>query len=154
MKKNTFVLISLLTAHVAFSQEVVSTQGDTYSNGTGHIDFTIGEVVIDTGTDGTNFITQGFHQSSWNYVGLEDHLPTYEAKVYPNPTSDYLTISATNFTGVSCSLFDAQGKLVTQVELNSEITTIEVKDLSLGAYSLILNNDSQLLKTFKLVKNQ
>jgi hypothetical protein len=46
------------------SQEVVSAQGDSYSNTSGSIDFTIGEVVINTGTDGNNDITQGFHQTN------------------------------------------------------------------------------------------
>ena len=32
------------------AQEVVATQGDTYSNATGTIDFTIGEMVINTVT--------------------------------------------------------------------------------------------------------
>ena len=42
--KNTIVLFSLLTTLSVSAQEVVSTQGDSYSNGTGSIDFTIGEV--------------------------------------------------------------------------------------------------------------
>ena len=154
MKKNTFVLISLLTTFTATSQEVVSTQGDSYSNGSGSIDFTIGEVVINTGTDGTNNITQGFHQTMWNYLGLEDHAPSYDVSLYPNPTSDYLNIKTSDFKDVSYSLYDAQGKLVLHNQLSSELTPIQVSHLSPGSYSVTLESQNQPLKTFKLIKNQ
>ena len=73
MKK--LLLLGLLLPAVSFGQEVISSQGDSYSNASGSVDFTIGEVVIATGTDGNNDLTQGFHQTNWNFVGLEDHNP-------------------------------------------------------------------------------
>ena len=42
MKKNALVLFSLLATISVSAQEVVSTQGDSYSNGTANMDFTIG----------------------------------------------------------------------------------------------------------------
>ena len=67
MKKNTLVLFSLLATGTVSAQEVVATQGGSYSNTSASIDFTIGEVIIATETDGTNDITQGFHQTNWNF---------------------------------------------------------------------------------------
>jgi len=153
MKKNTFVLISLLTTFTASSQEVVSTQGDSYSNGSGSIDFTIGEVIIDTGTDGTNDITQGFHQTNWNFAGLEDYAPDFEVTLFPNPTQDVLNIRTGTFEHITYTLYDAQGKLVLQEMLSAEQTPIQVSQLAPGSYSLTLNNETQNLKTFKLIKN-
>ena len=89
MIKNTLVLSLLLTTITVSAQEVVSTQGDSYSNASGSIDFTIGEVVIKTGTDGTNDITQGFHQTNWNFLGVEDHAPSYEATIFPTQQKMY-----------------------------------------------------------------
>jgi len=152
MIKNTFVLSMLLTTITATAQEVVSTQGDSYSNASGSIDFTIGEVVINTETDGTSNITQGFHQTNWNFVGLEDHAPSYEATIFPNPTSEVLNIRTSTFENVTYTLYDAQGKLVMQDILSSEQTPIQVGQLAPGNYSIFLNNETQNLKTFKLVK--
>ena len=152
MIKNTLVLSMLLATTTATAQEVVSTQGDSYSNGTANIDFTIGEVVINTGTDGTNDITQGFHQTNWNFLGVEDHAPSYEATIFPNPTSEVLNIRTSTFENVTYSLYDAQGKLVLQDKLSSEQTKIPVSNLATGSYSLILNNETQNLKTFKVIK--
>ena len=154
MLKNTLLFFSLLTSVCVSAQEVVATQGDSYTNSNGSIDFTIGEVVINTGTDGSNDLTQGFHQTNWNFVSIEDHVPSYEAIIFPNPTSEILTIRTSTFENVTYALYDAQGKLVIQDKLSSVQTPIQVSQLAPGAYSLILNNDAQNLKTFQLIKQQ
>ena len=153
MKKHTLVLFSLLATGTVSAQEVVSTQGDSYSNASGNIDFTIGELIIDTGTDGTNDITQGFHQTNWNFVGLDDNDPSYEATIFPNPTSELLNIRTSTFENVTYTLYDAQGKLILQDKLSAEQTPIQVSQLAPGNYSITLTNETQNLKTFKLVKS-
>ncbi|MFT6815612.1 MAG: hypothetical protein ACJAZ3_001522 [Sphingobacteriales bacterium] len=152
MKKKTLVLFSLFATISVSAQEVVSTQGDSYSNTSGSIDFTIGEVLINTGNDGT--LTQGFHQTNWKFLGVEDHAPSYEALIFPNPTEDILNIRTSTFENVTYTLYDAQGKLVMQDILSAEQTPIQVSQLAPGSYSLTLNNESQNLKTFKLIKIQ
>ena len=152
MKKCTIVLFSFFAVFSVSAQEVVSTQGDSYSNASANIDFTIGEVVINTGTDGSNDLTQGFHQTNWNFLGVEDFAPSYEATIFPNPTEDVLNIRTSEFENVTYTLYDAQGKLVMQDILSAEQTPIQVSQLAPGSYSLTLNNETQNLKTFKLVK--
>lgn len=153
MMKNTIVLLSLLTTVSISAQEVISSQGDSYSNSNGSIDFTMGEVIINTETDGTNVLTQGFHQTNWNFLGLEDHVPTYEATIFPNPIGSELNIRTKAFDNVTYNLFDAKGKLVLQNVLSNEQTAIKVDKIAAGSYSLTLNDGAQNLKTFKLIKN-
>ena len=138
----------------SLGQDVVSTQGDSYTNASGSIDFTIGEVVINTVTDGTNDLTQGFHQTNWNFLGVEDFAPNYEAIIFPNPTEDVLNIRTSAFENVTYTLYDAQGKLVMHDKLSAEQTPIQVSQLAPGSYSITLNNETQILKTFKLIKQQ
>jgi hypothetical protein len=152
MKNIALSVLAILAGFVVSAQEAVSTQGDSYSNASGSIDFTIGEVVINTGTDGTNDITQGFHQTNWNFLGMEDFAPTYEAIVFPNPTSELLNIQTSAFENVTYTLYNAQGKMVMQDKLSAEQTPIQVSQLPSGNYSLTLNNETQNLKTFKLIK--
>ena len=154
MKKTAFLLFSLFATISVTAQEVVSTQGESYSNASGNIDFTIGEVIISTGTDGSNDLTQGFHQTNWNFLGVEDFAPNYEATIFPNPTSEVLNIKTSTFENVTYTLYDAQGKLVLQDILFAEQTPIQVGQLAPGSYSLTLNNQIQNLKTFKLIKQQ
>ena len=152
MKKNTLVLFSFFASLAVTAQEVLATQGDSYSNASANIDFTIGEVIVATGTDGTNDLTQGIHQTNWNFLGVEDFAPDYEASIFPNPTSDVLNIRTSTFENVTYTLYDAQGKLVMQDVLSADQTPIQVSQLAPGSYSLTLNNETQNLKTFKLIK--
>lgn len=154
MKKRTLFLFSLLSTIAVSAQEVLSTQGDSYSNASRNIDFTIGEVIINTGTDGTVDFTQGFHQTNWNFVGMEDYSPGFEASVFPNPTSEVLNIRTSSFENVRYTLYNAQGKLLIQDILSAEQTPVKVCQLAPGSYSIILNNQTQNLKTFKLIKTQ
>lgn len=154
MLRNTLIIFVLTYACFATAQEVVSTQGNSYSNGVGSIDYTIGEVVIITGTDGTNDITQGFHQTNWNFVGLIDNDPEYQVSIFPNPTSEVINIKTTVFEDVTYSLFDASGKLIVEDKLSADQTTIKVDELAPGNYTLTLAKGVQILKTFKLVKVQ
>ena len=152
MKRNILVLLSLLVTGYVSAQEVVSTQGGTIFNANGSIDFTVGEVMINTFTNGTNDLTQGFQQTNWNFVGIEDHLPSYEVTIFPNPTSDVLNIKTSEYQNVNYTLYDGKGQLVLQNKLSAEQTVIQVSRLAPGNYSLVLNNDTQNLKTFLLIK--
>ena len=139
MKTRTIVVVSLLSTLSVTAQEVVSSQGESYSNASGSIDFTIGEVVTSTESNGTAEITQGFHQTNWNFLSLEDHAPSYEVSISPNPVEDVLNIKTSEFDNVTYTLYDAQGKMVMQNKLSAEQTPIQVGHLVLGAYTLELN---------------
>jgi hypothetical protein len=152
MKKNTLGFFSLLFTLSLSAQEVVSTQGSSYSNASGAIDFTIGEVIINTGTSGSVSLTQGFHQTNWKFLGLTDFESSYMVSVFPNPTEEFLTIQTDNFEQVKYVLFDEQGKIVLQGNLTNPQTQLQVKQLANGIYTLSLSKEKLLLKTMKLVK--
>ena len=154
MIKNTLVLFTLLISLSISGQEAISTQGDSYSNTNGSICFTIGETVIFSGTDGTNSISQGFHQSTWTLVNVEDHIANYDANIFPNPTEDVLNIQCSEFEDVIYTLMDAQGKVVLQNKLITDRTSLEVGQFTSGTYLLQLSKGSQNLRTFKLIKTQ
>lgn len=153
MGKYILLFISFLASVGATAQEVIATQGVSYSNASASIDFTIGEVVIATGTDGVYDITQGFHQTSWMLVGLEDLAPDFEAIVFPNPTDDVLHIKVSTFQNVTLSMYDVSGQLVLQHDLTSEQTSIQTGQLASGSYLLTLSNATYCLKRLKVIKN-
>jgi len=138
MKKQIFLFATFFAAFSASAQEVVSSQGETYSNVNGSIDFTVGEVIINTGSNGTNDLTQGFHQTNWNFLGVEDFAPDYQATIFPNPTQDVLNIKTSVFENVTYTLYDAQGKLVMQNILSAKQTPIQLSQFALRSYSLEL----------------
>ena len=152
MKKSSLLFFLLLATMSVYAQELVSSQGDSYSNADASIDFSIGEVLISTQTDGTNTLTQGFHQTNWKLVSIEHTAANYEAIIFPNPTEDVLNIKTNSYEEVKYSLYDALGKLVAQDKLSGEQTTLDMRDLAAGSYSVLLKKGNKNLKTFKLFK--
>lgn len=146
-------MCAVLSSFTTLGQSVVSSQGETYENATGSISFTVGEVVISTETNGSNDITQGFHQTNWNFVGLEDFDSNYEAVVYPNPTSDKLNLEVSSFENIRYAMYDATGRIVLASNLSDFITQINVQNLEPGSYQLqLLDDQNNQLKNFKLIK--
>ena len=156
MKRKALIAFSLIVGSSAttFAQEVISSQGDSYSNASGSIDFTIGEVVINTVSDGTNDLTQGFHQTMWNFVGLDEFDANFMVSIFPNPTQDVLTIQAGMFEDVTFVLTDATGRIILKDILLGELTPLNVAQLQAGTYNLTLEKDSSTLKTIRLIKTQ
>lgn len=153
MIKQALVLCTIVSSLGVFGQSVVSTQGETYETTSGSISFTVGEAVIATETDGTTTLTQGFHQTKWNLVGILDYNNDFYAEVYPNPSSDILQIKVKNFENISYELFDAIGKLAASGRLANENTQIQVAHLASGSYHLRLSDEKNIpLKNFKLIK--
>ena len=153
MNKHTFLVGLLLMGVNVYGQEVIATQGDSYSTASGSIDYTIGEVVTFTATDGNNDLTQGFHQTNWNFLGLDDHAPNFEVGVFPNPTEHYLNIQTETYENVRFILTDAQGKLIMTDVLSNSLTTLEVAHLATGIYNLSLESNGVIMKTFRLAKH-
>lgn len=134
------------------AQEVISSQGDSYSQVNGSIDFTIGEVVTNTLAGDNGYLTQGFHQSTLmvsEVLGYQE----YEISIFPNPSINVLFIKSGEFEDVDYTLYDAKGKIVLKNRLRGPQTQIQVHELGVGVYSLILQNESSILKSFKIIKS-
>lgn len=154
MKKKT-LLVGLFVSSISLSaQEVISTQGDSYDNGTNTIDFTIGEPVIETVSDGTNDATQGFHQTNLTITNIEDLDVNFSVNIYPNPTSDVINLTIEKYEKIIFQIYDMGGKLVEEATLTSTTTNVNVSDYSKGTYMLTLTQaDQKKVKTYKIVKN-
>jgi hypothetical protein len=153
MKKKT-VFAGLFLLSVAMSaQEVISSQGNTYSNGTNTVDYTIGETVIATVSNGTNDVTQGFHQTKLTVTSIEDLDVNLNANIYPNPTSDKVVINMDNYENMRFMLFDASGKVIHEAIITSAITEINVSGYAFGNYLLSITDiNNTKLKTYQIIK--
>ncbi|MCE2711336.1 MAG: T9SS type A sorting domain-containing protein [Cryomorphaceae bacterium] len=146
-------LCTLLLPSIFIAQQVISSQGESYSNTNTKIDFTMGEMVTNTASDGTIDLTQGFHQTNWIFVGVEDLQPETQVNIYPNPSVDELTIETSAFKELSFEIVDAVGKLVEHDELSAKKTPVKVARLAPGNYTLNIRHGGQVWKTFKLIKS-
>ena len=151
---NKILSILLALPFFCIGQQVISSRGGSHTNLNGSIHFTIGEVIVNTESDGNNTITQGFHQTNWTFAGVDNHDKNYEVIIFPNPMEETLNIRTKVFKNVSYILYDTQGKMIMQNELLKEKTSLQVSSLAPSKYSLILFNKKEKLKTFSLIKHK
>ena len=154
MKKHAvFASLFLFSVVAIEAQEVISTQGDSYTNGGNTIDFTIGEPIIETVSDGTNDLTQGFHQTLLTVVSVEDLAVDFVVNIFPNPTAEFVNLKIEKFNGMTIRLFDLTGKELQQETLRQSTTQISVTDYPKGTYLLtLINNENNKIKTYKIIK--
>ena len=71
--------------------------------------------------------------------------------VYPNPMEDALVIQNKSGLKAKCAMFTADGKLVNVYDISGNELTIDVQDLSKGAYYLhiIMENSERVIKVIK-----
>lgn len=154
MKKLLCFLFYLTTSISLFSQEVIASQGNSYANANGSIDFTMGEVVIATISTVSNALTQGFHQTKLGVLAVEDFDLIYQAQAYPNPTPDLLNLEIQLFEGLKYEIYDMQGRQLGFSSIENRFTEVSFKQFAIGLYMLVvLNENNQKLKTYRIIKN-
>lgn len=138
------------------SQEIVSSSGEHYTGTNVQLSWTIGEPMIDTYSTGPNQLTQGFHQTNLSAVGIEDLDESIIVNVYPNPTTQQLTIETNQLKGqYSINIYDVTGKLIYSKPIDSSANhIIDFSEHSNGSYHLhIINQDNNLIKTHQIIKS-
>lgn len=136
------------------SPEVLSTAGDHYDNGSIQLSWTLGEPVIQTISDGSNVLTQGFHQTNLSWASTFELDETITFNVYPNPVVNQLSVEVSVLElGSTIQLIDSRGRIIFEKVINDLTTIIDFSSLSMGSYHLNLQSINQnLLKTFTIQK--
>ena len=141
MKK--LLLILLCLPLVGFGQvtspSVVSSSGDSYSNGNIIMDYTLGEIVIETFSNSANILTQGFHQGVLNVTTAVVNLDI-KTKIYPNPTTNFIIIELEKNVNAKLLVYDINGKIVIKDKLRDEKQKqLDFSFLTQGNYLLHIN---------------
>lgn len=151
-----FSFVLLLTCNHLRGQEIIAPAGGSVSKGGIQISYTIGETVIQTIEKNEVMLTQGFHQSNLSIIAVKEfNFLAIDVKVYPNPTSDYITIEQITNSGVvdlSAHLFDMHGRLIKSVSANQINTQINMKAFKSATYLLKVIDSNNDFKTFRIVK--
>ncbi len=156
--KLVFVLLCLgLTGLQA--QESINTAGGNVTGTGGSASYTLGQMVYATnsGKDGTIF--QGIQQPYKILTVTEIEkakLIKLSIKAYPNPTTDFLTLSIEEFdmSNLSYQLYDIQGRLLQRKKLTKTKTQINMSNYVSSYYFVKIIQSDKEVKTFKIIKNQ
>jgi hypothetical protein len=160
MKKPLLFFLSLLFCGLGFSQsvspEVTASAGEHFTGTNAQLSWTIGETMIETFGNGSNQLSQGFHQTNLMVTAVEDLLESFQVSVFPNPATDVLNIEWSEISApLTLTLYEATGRqLLRQNTIGQTVTkTLDLTAYSAGSYLLHLSNpDGKTIKTFKILK--
>lgn len=157
LKLSTILLLGLgLTG--LHAQESVNATGVNASGSGGSASYSVGQVVYTTNTGTTGSVAQGVQQAFEISVvtGIEEAKGiNLTVMAYPNPTTDYLTLSIGEFdiSNLSYQLYDINGKLLQNEKITGSQTSIVMSNLVPANYFVKVIQVNKEVKTFKIIKN-
>jgi len=147
------LIVSVTSNAQTIEREVVSSNGNFYSNSAGQLSTTLGEPVISTVNNGTNELTQGFQQTKITVTGIEDYQTEFNMNVYPNPVSEQVTIEIKEIKeAISFSIYTTEGKLIMTSKLTELQTKLNIEGFAKGNYFLNITEQNKIIKTYKIIK--
>ena len=137
------------------AQENPTASGGEATGAGGTASYSVGQVVYTAATGTNGSITQGVQQPYEISVttGVNKTTINLELSVYPNPTTDYLTLKVEDNTELNYHIYDNHGKIIANKKVTATTSTINLESLPKATYFLNVVNNSQVLKTFKIIKN-
>lgn len=160
MKKKFLIFLSAITVSIQlYPQSSINAGGGGVTNSVGSISFSIGQLVnsITSKTSGTLITGIQLPYEILVISGIENSFIDLQIKAFPNPATDNLIIE-TDLSFLTSEIFytliDGSGKVIINNPLVNSITTISVNNLISGVYFLHIRQGSQLIKSFKIIKNK
>ncbi len=155
-------LIAIILFGLGFTglqaQTSVNATGENASGSGGSASYSVGQVTYQTKTGTNGSVSEGVQQAYEISVVIEIE----EAKginlmvaAYPNPTTDYLTLSINEFdiSNLSYQLYDFNGKLLQNKKITDTKTSIVMSNLVSANYFVKITKANKEIKTFKIIKN-
>jgi len=151
-------ILSLCILCAGFTQAQVATissGGDIIGSG-GSVAFSLGQVVYTSNTGITGSIAQGIQNAYEIYsYGITENALNISLITFPNPSTDLLTLQIGNYNGerLSYHLYDLQGILLNNAQINAAQTQIDISALPSATYLIkIQNQENQKVQSFKIIK--
>lgn len=149
-------VLPLCSMAQSVTPEVIASAGEHFDNGTTQLSWTLGEVMIDTYDNGSNILTQGFHQTNLTVTAIDEAVSDIRLSLYPNPTSEFLNIElGNNEKDINIQMYDMSGKLMHKDVINAYDTkyVLPMQSVATGKYLIQMQSeDGKMNTTHQVVK--
>ena len=140
------------------AQTSVNATGGNASGSGGSASYSVGQLAYTTNTGTNGSVSEGVQQPFEISVvtGIEEAKGiNLSVSAYPNPTTDYLTLSISEFeiSNLTYQLYDISGKLLQSEKITGNQTNIVMSNLVPANYFVKVIAGNQLIKEFKIIKN-
>jgi|SRR5690554_33162 len=156
IKIQVLLAVSVLWVGGLQAQTSINSGGGDMNNANGSASYSLGQVFHKNVSNSSGSFEEGVqHAYIIETSGLENLDFDISLNVYPNPTSDYLTlnINSEQKQELKFNVFNMQGEEITQGKIDSQEIQINMIGLSSGTYFLnVLDTENQKIKNFKIIK--
>jgi len=156
-----FSCLILPAAAQTLSPTVMGSKGGNDKTETLSLEWTLGELQVNTLSYTNGIQTEGFHQSALKVVKVESKTssPSLNITVSPNPVRSILNVKIQSDVDskLSLKLLDANGKVIYSSVANSlkDSKELDLSNLTSGSYLLNISNGSgSIYQTYKIAKIQ
>ena len=154
--RTMYIFLLVLFFQIAYAQNqiinsptAISSCGNTWTIDNYNLCFTVGELAIETFSQNSIILTQGFHQEQeYSIINISESTQGPMISVFPNPTQDKLDIIFNNHHDyANLSLKDMRGNTIINYSniSTNEKTSMELSQFSQGVYfiEILLKNSQQ-----------
>lgn len=140
-----------------YAQQATSATGGNISGTGGSVSYTIGQVAYTNLQNSFGAITQGVQQP-FEIVVVTDYEDaanvTFPCSVYPNPTSEQVTLKIENSIPKNIHVFlnNVEGKHLQNLQITDQETLIPLDGLPSGTYLLEIYDSQKVIRSFKIIK--
>lgn len=152
-----FLLIQFNAVAQTDVRTLITTAGDSYKNNAYQLNWSIGEIMIETYTGNASYLNQGFHQSEYEIkTSINEPIDKQlKIRLYPNPSSKviYLQINEQINTGLTYQLVNIEGKVLFTKAITKNIEKLLIEHFPAGLYFIkIIDKTKKIISTFKIQK--
>lgn len=157
LKLSALLLLGVGLAGV-HAQESINASGGNAAGSGGTVSYSLGQVVYTTHTGSGGLVAQGVQLPYEIAVvtAIDDAEGIQiSASVYPNPTTDHLILSISEFdiSNLVYQLYDMNGRLLQNGVVTGNKTTIYMSDFVPASYFVKVMQGTNEVKTFKVIKH-
>ena len=163
LKLSAVLLLGLGLTGLQAQESVNITGGDASGSGFS-ASYSVGQVAYQTHTGTSGSVSEGVQQPYEISVvtGIEESKGiNLSVSAYPNPTTDYLTLTINDnvktrhaLSLLSYQLYDMSGKLLQSKKITGNQTSIVMSNLVPATYFVKVIQSNKEVKTFKIIKTQ
>ena len=153
----TLILLILFMPNLINAQsidlEAVATGGDQFKSNLLTLDWTLGEIAVETMSRDEVKLTQGFQQGSSEIsTSLLYVDPSISLKIYPNPAHKRIFIESTADLQKRILIYNLHGQLMNSQPLGGLKTSIDISTYPNGLYLLAVEADRKIIHLTRIEK--
>lgn len=158
--EKTILIVTLFASVLVkaqITQDVLGASGSTATGSGGSLSYTVGQVGYTSNSNSSGSLNAGFQQAYEisETTGLEEINVGLQASAYPNPTTNFLTLSVKDLSqSQTYQIIDFNGKEIANGKLSASETQLDFGSYVGGIYSVkITTNKNKIIKTFQVIKH-